>query len=166
MAGHHSQESRDKIRASKRGKPGQIPTKETRDKIRNSKLGKLKKGVSVYNTETGEIFDSITKAAKSICVNRSTLINHVKNKKEGCVFKYVDENYSNSRPNTKKGRVFSQKARNNMKQNNGMKKTVIHIETGKEFQSIADAAEFVNIKADTLRSQLLHKRKCLFKYKT
>ncbi len=157
-------ETKSKISASKIGKPGYVPTEETRNKIRNSKLGKLRKGVSVYNVETGEVFDSITKAAKSVGVNRSTLINHVKSKKEGCVFKYVDENYSNPRPNNKKGRIFSEKARSNMKKNNGMKKSVIHIETGKEFFSMVDAADFIGIKPDTLRAQLANNRKCAFRY--
>lgn len=159
----NTEQAKKKMRMARLGKPGIKHTKETKEKIRKLKTGKLKKGVSVIHVETGKIFDSITKAAIAYGLNKTTLTSHIKNQKEGCLFKYVDASYSKTRKGNK-GIKFSEKARKNMSMNNGMKIEIIHKNSGKVFDSITAAAKFIGIKQNTLSSQLRNNRKCEFEY--
>jgi group I intron endonuclease len=159
----NTEESKKKMSLARIGKPGVKHTEETKEKLSKIKTGKLKPGVAVIHIETGEVFDSVTKAAKAYGLNKTTLTKHIKNKKEGCLFEYLDHSYSK----TRKGNVgmkFSEEAKKNMSLNNGMKIKIIHIETGRIFDSITSAADFVGMKQNSLAAQLRYGRKSEFKY--
>jgi hypothetical protein len=160
----NTEETKEKMSLARLGKPGVKHAKKTKEKLSKVKLGKLKPGVPVIHIETGEVFNSITKAAKAFGLNKITLTKHIKSKKEGCLFKYLDSSYSKTRKGNK-GVKFSEKAKKNMSLNNGMKIKLMHIKTGKIFDSITAAADFVGMKQNSLAAQLRHNRKSDFKYK-
>lgn len=79
-----SEETKQKIRESCKGKAHRPPAKETIEKIRNSKIGhavseetkeKLRKafGKAIICVETQEVFPSITEAAEKINKNKTTI---------------------------------------------------------------------------------------------
>ncbi len=156
-------ESKEKMRLAKLGKTGLKHTEKTKEKIRKSKLGKLKQGVSVIHIETGETFDSITKAALSCNVNKTTLISHINKNNPECKFKYLDSTYKKTRKGNK-GIKFSEQAKLNMSLNNGQRVKIKHKESGVIFNSISDAAKSVGMKANSLSAQLTNNRKCIFTY--
>lgn len=161
----HSEETKRKLSVARKGKCGPRHSEETKRKIRGLKLGRTKPGVAVRNIISGEIFDSVRRAAKSIGVAECTLAAAIRDKKPNCQFEYNDPNYIPPYRPSNKGRQFSDQARANMKNNNKMALKVRHLKTGLIFDSITEAAIWHGlIKRDTLNAQLKNNRKCEFEY--
>ncbi len=103
----------------------------------------------VINTKTGKIYESIKCAALENNLSSSTLHRHLRENNIKCEFKFL--NYETEKINAKT-------------ESNTLRK-VIHIETGKIYDSIISAAIEFNIKAKTLSCQLNRKSKlCKFEF--
>ncbi len=130
---------------------GRKVSKETREKLRLANLGKpnkkaaLKNSKKVINKQTGEVFNSIQEAAKSVSIPRGTLYTQLlygyRSK-----FKYVNP------------LSIKQKEDN-------LRIKVMNKETKDIYDSITEAARSANMKPHTLGDQLKYKVKnCKFEY--
>lgn len=158
-----SDETKKKISSSHKGKPGIKHSQKTIELLKNIKTGKTKKGVTVINIETNEIFDSVRILAKTLNVSEITLAKHIRDKHPDCKYRY-DSNYSPPKRKGLKGRKFSEETKRKMSENSGIKKRVINIETKEIFDSIELAAQSVGLKSNTLAAQIQRSVKnCKFK---
>ncbi len=158
-----SEEAKEKIRQAHLGIPGKKHTEESILKMKRVRTGMRKAGVKVINNSTGEIFDSVRRAAESLGIKESIMYKQIRNGVGD--FSFADPNYKPAFRPSRKGCKFSEEAKKNMKNNNKMAIKVLHKETGIIFGSVSEAARWHgSIKRDTLYSQLRNKRKCEFEF--
>lgn len=161
----NSDESKAKMSKAAIKRGGIKHTEETKLKISKNKTGKPKVGVGVIDLETGIFWSSIREVAKIYNLNENILEYELRKNNDSFRFRFSDENHLNKAKITRKKGVVSEEGRKNMSLFNGMSIKIIHIESGKEFNSIREGAEFIGVKSDTLNAQLKNNRKCEFKYK-
>lgn len=103
-------------------------------------------GISVFNKETGSIFNSIKEAAESIGISPKRLSLQLNKGNTTCKFEYMDKTL-----------IKPKKVK--------QEKKLVRISDGKIFESINEAARSEGMGLGVLNNQLLYKRKkCKFKY--
>lgn len=158
-----TRETREKISRAKIGKPGRKIGAAERLHLRQIKTGKLRPGIRVVCVSTGEIFDSITKAAISCGADRILLAKKIRSGKN-CGFRYVDHIPAPCRKTGLRGRKFSDGTKNKMSISSAMRRAVRHVPTGQLFRSITSAASAFGVKFCTLSAQLSRGHKSDFEY--